>query len=257
MIELALVIAILALVLGAVLVPLSTQLKSANVREAKADLSEIRDALLGFATGNGHLPCPEDPALVPDGLEDRDPNTLLCDVEEGILPWRELGVRPDDRWGRHYHYRPGAQFTLTIRGSCPQSLSPPPTPRLDLCDVGDAIVQERFDDIATPAVREKTLETVVDRPAAIVVSFGANGYGARAYGGGVIPAPPGVGADELANYTNEVPPVFRVRTVFDAENAGCDDADPTVSFCPFDDVVEWLPTSVFFAQMVKAGQLPN
>ncbi|MEM7252982.1 MAG: type II secretion system protein [Pseudomonadota bacterium] len=255
LIELAIVIGIVGLLLGAILVPLATQLKLSKVRDTQARLGEVREALVGYALRNGRLPCPEDPATVPTGVEGpRSGAPLVCDFPEGILPWLELNVAPDDAWGRHVYYRPGREFTASQLDNC----NPGITDRLDLCDRGDALIQTRVDDPATSAVREKTLGVVVDRPAAVILSFGPNGYGARSYGGDVVPVPAGVGGDEVVNYTIEgaTPELFRTRTFFETDNANCDDADDTESFCPFDDVVTWLPATTLINRMAKVGLLP-
>ena len=67
LIELAVVIAIVALLLGALLVPLATQIQGRNVKETRESLAEIKEALMGYAMTQGRLPCPDTDAA-PDGL---------------------------------------------------------------------------------------------------------------------------------------------------------------------------------------------
>ena len=88
LIELAVVIAIVALLLGALLVPLATQVQGRNIKETQRSLKEIKEALLGYAVTQGRLPCPDTDR---DGLEDcavANP----WDVLEGFLPWQDLTV---------------------------------------------------------------------------------------------------------------------------------------------------------------------
>ena len=68
LVELAVVIAIIALLLGALLVPLATQHQLRKNKEAERELREIKEALIGFAIANGRLPWP-DIDFLPDGLE--------------------------------------------------------------------------------------------------------------------------------------------------------------------------------------------
>lgn len=95
--ELAIALVIVALLIGGMLVPLSTQRDIHNVRETKKQLAEIREALLGFAIIKGRLPCHSsqtDPAAADYGIEDTP-----CTNAEGYLPWRTLGVTEVDAWG--------------------------------------------------------------------------------------------------------------------------------------------------------------
>lgn len=95
--ELAIVLVIVALLIGGMLVPLSTQRDIHNTSETKKQLAEIREALLGFAVINGRLPCQSsttDPAAANYGIEDSP-----CTNNEGYLPWKTLGVTEVDAWG--------------------------------------------------------------------------------------------------------------------------------------------------------------
>lgn len=94
--ELAVVLVIVALLIGGMLVPLSGQMDIRDTTETQKRLNEIRDAILGFAVINGRLPCPTstaDPANANYGRED-------CTIAtEGYLPWKTLGVAESDAWG--------------------------------------------------------------------------------------------------------------------------------------------------------------
>ena len=56
--EMAIVLFIVVLLLGGLLVPLSAQIESHNIQATRDTLSEINEALLGFAAAQGRLPCP-------------------------------------------------------------------------------------------------------------------------------------------------------------------------------------------------------
>ena len=95
--ELTIVLVIVALLIGGLMMPLSTQRDVQNLNETQKSLAEIKEALLGFAVINGRLPCPStttDPASVNYGLED-----AACNNIEGYLPWKSLGVSEIDAWG--------------------------------------------------------------------------------------------------------------------------------------------------------------
>ena len=94
LVELAVVIVIVALLLGALLVPLATQLQQQKNRETRETLEEIREALLGYAMAQGRLPCPDRDAA-PDGLENA-PCGASNQTAEGFLPYDDLGVSATD-----------------------------------------------------------------------------------------------------------------------------------------------------------------
>ena len=58
LIEIAIVMTIISLLLGAILVPLGGAFEQSQRKTVKAQLEEINDALIGFAAANGRLPCP-------------------------------------------------------------------------------------------------------------------------------------------------------------------------------------------------------
>src|SRR5512134_2344517 len=68
LIELAVVIGVVALLLGSILVPLGTQVTQRNISTTRTSLSAIEEAIMGYALTQGRLPCPD---TTGDGLEDR------------------------------------------------------------------------------------------------------------------------------------------------------------------------------------------
>ena len=105
LIEVAIVVGIVGLILGALLAPLSARYELARLRQARGELAEARDALYGFALTHGRLPCPDSSG---DGIEDADDGG--CVAEEGNVPSADLGVARVDPWGNVYRYRVDARF---------------------------------------------------------------------------------------------------------------------------------------------------
>lgn len=58
LVEIAIAVFIIALLLGSILVPLTTQVENRNVDNTQRILDQAREALLGFASANGYFPCP-------------------------------------------------------------------------------------------------------------------------------------------------------------------------------------------------------
>ncbi len=100
LIELAIVLFIVALLLGGLLPTLGSQIEQQRRSETQKQLAEILQALQGFAIINGRLPCPTtitNPATAGYGEE-----AASCSVNpaaEGYLPWKTLGVAEIDAWG--------------------------------------------------------------------------------------------------------------------------------------------------------------
>src|SRR5256885_6616810 len=69
LVELAVALAIIALLLAGALIPLSTQIDVRNSGDTQRGMESIRDAIVGFAQANGRLPCPANGAT-PAGTVD-------------------------------------------------------------------------------------------------------------------------------------------------------------------------------------------
>ena len=124
LVELAVVLIIVGLLLGSLLIPLSAQLDQRNNAETQRALSEIREALIGYALshtatdGKPYLPCPDTNG---DGAENRTGSA--CTALEGDLPTQVLGLLGTDSWNNRYRYRVtqafadnATGFTLTSTG---------------------------------------------------------------------------------------------------------------------------------------------
>ena len=254
LVELAVVIAILALVLGTMLAPLRAQIDAARIRDAQRMLGEIREALIGHALARGALPCPD---VASDGIDGVAPAVCAGAALAGVLPYQTLGMPRADPWGRHFGYRVTREFShrlLTGR--------PPATGRLDLTDTGDITVLTRGDDPGTAGTVEfkhQSVATALTRTApALVHSFGPNGLGGIGAATGRALAPPSGGAaDERENADADATFVSRVHS---RGADGCDDADessaPPPPSCGFDDIVTWVSTPVLMARLVEARVLP-
>jgi prepilin-type N-terminal cleavage/methylation domain-containing protein len=229
LVEIAIAIFIITLLLGSILVPLTTQVEQRQISETQKVLEEIREALLGFAVAKGHLPCPDKTTAAGagtanDGIEDWngaecvDASNL---IHRGSVPWATLGVGASDVWGNRFRYQVTAAyaqrpttFTLTTPGT------------LRVCTTGAC---SAF--LTTDAV-------------AVIISLGKNGLGAiNANTGNANPAPP-ISSDEYENL--EGPTNFLSRTMSPAGSAAGE----------FDDIVIWLSKHTLFNRMIAARKLP-
>lgn len=227
LVELAIAIFIITLLLGSILVPLSTQVEQRKVSETQKALNEIKEALLGYALANGHLPCPAISAT--NGSEDRTGPVCTFAKREGFLPWAALGTSKLDSWGRIYKYSVTPAFS---NSATPFTLS----------TFRDISIRTRD---ATGTV--VNLSNANDIPT-LVFSVGRNGNWGTLDIGTSVGDLSATNADEDTNNDGGgTGQNYFSRTTSD---------NTTATGGEFDDIVVWLSTSVLLNRMVAAGRLP-
>lgn len=257
LVELAMVLFIVSLLIGGLLMPLSAQNEVRGRQETDRALSNIREALIGFAVVNGRLPCPADRTIASGvgnaGVEAVTVAGGPCactaaasgiagagvacsddatDGVTGVLPWATLGVPETDAWGNRYTYRIATRFGRALATApsadpglffgCVPARDPPTNAAFVLCSVGNMSVK-----VAAGGINIATGVPV------IVVSHGRNALGAYMQNGTTMPAP--VAADETENANGDI---------------------NFVSNSVIDDQLIWLPTSILMGRMLSAGRLP-
>jgi prepilin-type N-terminal cleavage/methylation domain-containing protein len=110
--EIAIVLFIVALLLGSLMLPLAAQVDTRDNADAQKAMSDIREALIGYAAsraGKPYLPCPGDA----NGVEEVRVGGA-CPNIEGNVPWNTLGLGRSDPWNRSYRYRVTPAFSNSI-----------------------------------------------------------------------------------------------------------------------------------------------
>lgn len=233
LLEIAIVLAIVALLLGGLLPTISGQIERQHNSETRKQLDEIQEALIGFALSNGRLPCPADGTIATGqanaGVEDYNVSTNTCNIAGGVVPWATLGVNETDAWGRRFTYRVDTNFadaiSLNTYGSSCTPGTPPTQSSFALCSDGNLTVL---------SAASGGTNVAINIPA-VIVSHGRNGYGAYLPDGSQIA---GASGDENENANND-------------NNFVSHDPTPT-----FDDLVVWISPNVLMNRMVTAGKLP-
>lgn len=223
LVELAIVLFIVALLLGGLLAPMAVQIEQNERRQTRDKMEEIREAIYGFALVEHRLPCPDcrntDDACAGgapnNGVEDRiDDTNAQCRSEVGNLPWATLGVSGIDAWGRRFTYRVDGQFANDIDGTgagCPVT----PGVKFELCAEGNIEVRTDHDDSDS--------WTAKGIPA-IIVSHGKEG---------------------------------EFRSNFEAANDGLNEIFVDRPISPdFDDILVWISPHQLRLKMLRAGILP-
>jgi prepilin-type N-terminal cleavage/methylation domain-containing protein len=234
LVELALVVGIVAILLGGLLVPISRSIEQKAIATTQANLELAQQALLGYALINGSLPCPD---------AGTDPNTEgkassadingCSSISVGRLPWATLGIQGVDGWGNRLDYvvyAPlGASFskvtdsnlevwctkltTATVPNGIPGCLT-----------TGDAVVK--------PSLKTSF----------VVYSRGKNGSGAYRTGGSRNSAPDPALIDETQNHLASGG-IFISRSQTDAKSTAGE----------FDDIMVWMPSTLLTAKLFAAG----
>lgn len=225
--ELAIVLVIVALMIGGMLVSLSSARDLAGEKETQKQLAVINDALIGFMAAQQRLPCPAAPGTT--GVE--SPAGGACTHPyTGFVPAITLGITPAnaqgyaiDAWGNPLRYAvtTANANAFTTAGGLKAAWATNPAaiaPDLFVCSTAAHVTANDC-----PAA-ERLTETAV----AIIFSTGRNG--------GEAPT----GADELANSTTSNDKVFVIAAPGPA----------------FDDLLVWLSPNTLYGRLIAAGRLP-
>ncbi|MGZ5105378.1 MAG: prepilin-type N-terminal cleavage/methylation domain-containing protein [Usitatibacter sp.] len=246
MIELLVVLVAVTVLMSGLALPLSAQLQMRRQDEARRQLDEAKEAILGFAAAHARLPCPADASS--NGLESfvagGDAGNGNCaHVYDGFLPGAALGLAPLDTEGfvrdpwsttsnriRYAVYGAGAAVngvanpltrangmqdaTLAGLGAASRYLM--------ICSTG----REAGASDCGPAANQLTR-----RAAFVLLSLGPNA-----------PSTPAPSSDEARNLAGN--PVFVHHEASDAPGN------------EFDDIVQWVPVHLVVNRLLVAGRLP-
>jgi prepilin-type N-terminal cleavage/methylation domain-containing protein len=245
LIELAVVLCIIAVLMGSIMVPLTAQIAQRKISDTQKTLDDLREALLGFAISNTRLPCPA--SATSNGVESFCTSaTGACGAEilapqshgrcaaqyNGFVPGVTLGLAATDAqgygidaWGTRIRYAVTAaqSYTFTAPNGMRNTTLTALGPDLFVCASSTGVT----------ATTCGTAPVLTGSAPAVIYSLGPN----ASTGGGIT-------ADEAANLSNTKVFVSRVRAGLGATSG------------EFDDIVTWLSENVLYNRMVAAGQLP-
>jgi len=239
LVEMAIVLLIVAILLGGLLPTLSSRVEQQRLGEVRKQLDEIEQAVIGYALINGRLPCPASSSS--NGAESfasggSTINGNCSNFYNGFAPAATLGlVTTDgyavDPWGNRIRYaltKSNGNAYTSLNGMSTTGMSGL-TPDLLVCTTATGIS-------ATSCASGAALTASPGVPL-VIYSTGKNG----SYGG--------TGADEAANPN---PNSSNNDRVFVSHG-------PTASSAAngeFDDIIIWLSPSILLGKMVAAGKLP-
>lgn len=263
MIEMAVAIVVIAILLGGILVPLQAQVESRKIEETNRILEQAREALTGYAAGNGRFPCPA--SATSNGAESfavggNATNGNCSNFFDGFLPAATLGITPTDAqgyavdtWGLTQNRIRYAVSNVTVNtitnpftkvngmrsagmasiASCvqgaPIAICPSPGGLLYVCNSGTGVVA---------GSNCGTAVKLTDNAIAVIWSVGPNArtpLGGSAPHEAENPNPNGGSGDRI----------FVSKERFVSQAAG-----------DFDDQLTWIGSPPLFNRLIVAGQLP-
>jgi len=172
LVEMAIVLTIVGILLAGLLPMISGQIEQSRRNETRKYMDEVRDALLGYAIANKHLPCPD---TDDDGKENTPCTAATFTV--GKLPYNDLGVSDKDAYGKVLGYAvtnnfaASATLTLGITGAIPVGTS---SGTSNLTSAAAALIVSHGANWATPTTEESVNDT--GTPNFISKDFVQNGF---------------------------------------------------------------------------------
>lgn len=236
--ELAVVLVIITLLIGGMLLPLSAQQDIQARSATQTRLTEVRDALLGYAIANDRLPCPAAPNAT--GVESPAGGGTCTNPYDGFVPAITLGLTPQDSsgylldgWGSEaanrirYAVTTSNTDAFTTTNGMKTVTIATLAPDLRVCNSGSNV-----QNAGTATATCSAGNFLSDNAVAIIYSVGKNA------------ATAGTGTDENHNPN----PQSTVATDRAFVN--------TTTSQVFDDQMIWLSPGTLYNRVVAAGRLP-
>ena len=236
--EIVIVLAILGVLIAGLAIPISTQVQLRRYEDTRKLLADAKDALLGFASANGRLPCPA--SATTNGLESfaaggNAANGNCSNFYDGFLPGAALGLSPldtagyvPDAWGNRVRYAvmdSSASHTLTQANGVQLTTMTTMSTRtfLNICASGTGVTGTTCGAAAT--------NQMTNQAPFVVISLGPNGAVAA------------TSTDETKNTDGD--PVFVMHEPAPASGGN-----------EFDDIVTWASLNTLFSRLIAGGKLP-
>jgi type II secretory pathway pseudopilin PulG len=259
LLELSVVVLVITLLIGGLLIPLSTQVEQRNISDTQQRLAQVQDALIGFAIAHGRFPCPATVSSPPQptdlGVEDPPTGTGVCTHPiDGYVPGTTLGLTDldsqgfmVDAWGLQQNRIRYSISSATVNSIANAFTVPNGMRNAGIASLGNSTAFTYLYVCAsatgtTPTACSAILPPIPDPNALsrgdavfVVYSLGKN----AATTGGASP-------DEAVNLksTTNTTPVFVEKTA--SGQTGSE----------FDDLVQWGSRYIVIGRLSAAGQLP-
>ena len=244
LIEILMVLLVITVLVTGMAIPLATQVAMRRYDETKRGLEDAREALLGFASAHGRLPCPASAAS--HGQESFAPggdalNGRCSNFHDGFLPAASLGLAPLDSEGfmRDAWMSPANRIRYAVFGGDANGTAQPLTrvngmKTATLAGLG-AVPNYLWICASGAGVTASGCGTATNqltkRAAFVLGSLGPNA-----------PMTPNSGSDEAKNLDGDA--VFVSHDISAAPGN------------EFDDHLTWVTINLVVSRLVTAGRLP-
>ncbi|MEM7292225.1 MAG: prepilin-type N-terminal cleavage/methylation domain-containing protein [Pseudomonadota bacterium] len=261
LVEIAIVLLIISLLLGAILVPLGSAFEESQRTGVKRQLEEVGEALIGFAVSRGRLPCP---ATGDSNGEEviLDTASGQCEEFHGFVPAVTLGLLGEtnadgllvDIWNNPLRYSVtdtdddgDGLFDFTFAGGMRAAGIAVLDPDFVICTSGTT-------SIGCPDIGGDGNTLRANQIPAVVLSMGKDwrefdGIDQLANAGEDISG--GVFDDTLTGGNTSIEYPIPANDVFVAKPYTQIDGDEK-----FDDLVYWISENILYTRMLQAGVLP-
>lgn len=237
LVEMAMVLAIVALLLTGLVPTISGQLEQRRSAETKKQLEDIQQALIGFAIIKGRLPCPATSSS--NGLENPSTGGTCSNFFDGFVPGATLGMNSLNEQGLVLDaWDNPIRYVVTSWDSTSPAVTDVYTSADGLATVGlsslspNLLVCNTATGITGSACASGTALTADPGVPVVIFSTGKNG------------ASGGTGTDESENLDGDRFFVSHTPTASSSSNG------------EFDDLMVWISNQVLLNRMVSAGKLP-
>lgn len=247
LVELAVVMVIVAFLLGSLMYTLSAQVEQRNFDDTRRRLEQARELILSFAIVNGRLPCPATSTSL--GIESPSTGGSCTTYFGGWLPAVSIGFQQVDAagfaidaWGNRIRFAVAEKVTncsgsstlphFTSSANIKSNGMTCQSHDLLVCKSGTATGLNAGASPPTCGASGANQIMSTGLVAAIVFSTGKNG------------AAGGIGTDEAANLDGNALFVFHTPTPSSATNG------------EFDDQFTWITVGELYGKLIAAGVLP-
>lgn len=255
LIELAIVLVIVGILAGSFISTIGSRIENTRRSDTIAQLNTIRDAIIGFASSFGRIPCPAEA----DTLGEEAPvGGGNCNVQHGFIPGKTLGLRGGynrdelllDNWGNPIRYSVSitdndinGAYDFTTAGGMSTATMAVMAPNLRVCD-----------EDSTAAHTCVVSNELINNAPFVILSLGKDGdsfvavikpNSAQGENSGEALATQNAAGENIA-YLLPANRAF-VSKVFSSEGSAAG---------YYDDILIWESPFVLYAKMIEAGQLP-
>ena len=239
LVELSVVMILIGIVMTMGMKMLNATLDNAAFSETKIKQERIKTALISYLRTNGKLPCPDNTAGVATGQESTPCATNQSD-SFGVVPWQTLGIPRDaalDGWGNFFTYK-----VVNGIGATRNWTSKTVANSFSITELRNPTVGLTIQELNAAST---ALVDVTPTGAVVIVSHGANGFGAKTSKAATRIPTDDAGDGEKTN-AEATGTTFVVRAVT---------ADPAAFNGAYDDLVAFMSPQDLLQPLLNEGTL--